>query len=291
MAAATAADITVGESDLRPRKKDQLWWTELELRRLGNAVAEMLHSKRYARSEEERRQLRTYLDAMKRKSLRVLHRAERVGDGADATWHGLDKTVDDPLALAEEYVRTVEQYEMEFSAASEANGWGTTLPADAPEEEWVRAHEDEWEKEDKELYKAALEREKAIDETEGRAALLSGATVANSELRQRRGKLSRAEEELMARHQPVQDQLTAELADAVGRLKGSVSRIGEQLKDDDAVVDETADAVDSNLAGIKRQRADLAKLERSSSFSWWVLLAIVLFALGAIALLIVLSFI
>ena len=282
MAAATAAEHEVRETKAEStRKKDELWWTELELRRLGNAVAEMLNSKRYARDAEERRELRTYLDAMKRKSLRVLHRAEQVGDGSDSAWRGLETTIDDPLSLAEEYVRIVEHYEMEFTAASEANGWGATLPNDAPEEEWVRSHEDEWEKQDAEMYKAAVEREKKFDEVEGRKALLGDAP--SSELRQRRGKLSQAEEELLARHQPVQDQLTAQLADAVGKLKGSVSRIGEQIKNDNVVVDETTDAVDANLDGIKRQRAQLAKLERSSSVSWWMLIIIVLFALFAIA--------
>lgn len=117
-----------------PRQRDPIFWTELELRRLSNLVASCIHSSRYVGNSkdarEERRQMRTWIDAMKRKAMRILHRAETLapsnasgtggfsvfgtfGNSALPTsvkWPGIDPTITDPVALGEEYVRLVEDY-------------------------------------------------------------------------------------------------------------------------------------------------------------------------------------
>lgn len=118
-----------------PRQRDPIFWTELELRRLSNLVASCIHSGRYVgnskSAREERHQMRAWIDAMKRKAMRILHRAETLassnssGTGAgfnvfgafgnstlsmSVKWPGIDPTITDPVALGEEYVRLVEDY-------------------------------------------------------------------------------------------------------------------------------------------------------------------------------------
>lgn len=117
-----------------PRQRDPIFWTELELRRLSNLVASCIHSSRYVGNSkdarEERRKMRTWIDAMKRKAMRILHRAETLassnasgtggfsvfgtfGNSAlpmSVKWPGIDPTITDPVALGEEYVRLVEDY-------------------------------------------------------------------------------------------------------------------------------------------------------------------------------------
>lgn len=273
-AAATGAPIPESKED----GKDEIWWTELELRRLRNVVGVMLRSKRYETHSRDRAELRKYLDAMRRKALRVLHRAEQVSEDSSAFWPGLDAAETDPVARAEDYVRTIERYETEFASAP---------PLDHDDAD----AEDEWAKYDEAL---RVEQERARADDCDRDELMAGADVAamaKSELRQRKpGNLTKADEEFLAKHQPVQEQLTATLADAVGQLKNSVIQTGEQLRRDEKVVDETENAIDKNLNGIKKQRGDLAKLERTSSLSWWMLIILAVIGIGVFAfVLIVLS--
>lgn len=117
-----------------PRQRDPIFWTELELRRLSNLVASCIHSGRYVgRSKvarDERRQMRIWIDAMKLKAMRILHRAETLASSKASSaggfsvfgafsnnpipmsvkWPGIDPTITDPVALGEEYVRLVEDY-------------------------------------------------------------------------------------------------------------------------------------------------------------------------------------
>lgn len=256
------------------REKDVLWWTELEFRRLGNIVCEMLHSKRYAQgSTTDRAQLRSYLDSMRKKSLRILHRAEKFSNGNESVWCGLDSSlVDNHVLLGEEYVGVVEKYEEEF---------GTKGP-----EEEILMEQDDWEEQDAREYAQALANAKESESTE----LFAGNT---SEIRQRKtitGNLSAKDEEFLARHNPVQEQLTSTLLDGARRLKSVAEQTGNDFRRDDAVVDDTADALDANLNGIKKQRTDLAKLERSSSMSWYVLLVMTLIALLVFVLVVAIIF-
>lgn len=276
-------------------ERDPLFWTELEIRRLGNRIAAALHG---PPPQPERAETKILLDAMRRKSLRVLTRAEKVANDPGSAWPGLDPGVRDPIALAEEYVAAVTQYVSAFelgadaapavvdtTSAAKPNGAaeGDDLFAGA-EDEWAGddawSGDDAWADADARAYQAAVAAARAEPSTPdaARAALLGEGP------RQRRGtgangarpaaKLSAADEALMRRHQPVQDQLTKDLADVVGRLKGSVSGIGEQLKRDDAVLDEAADAVDANLGGISRQRDELAGYANATRMGWWRLMVI-----------------
>lgn len=268
-----AMSVEIGATTTTTRRdggtRDAVWWTELEFRRLSNVVTEMVESKRYERDAVERGKLRKYLDGMRKKSLRVLHRAEQVGDGV---WPGLDRTLTDPVSLAEEYVRVVERFEAQFVSAS------PSPPAAA------QPQDEEWEARDAREYREAVARERARDAEVGRAALLQGATT----LRQRRAPaaLSTADEELMKRHSPLQEQLTAQLAEAVGKLKGSVGQVGDQLKRDDEVLDGADAALEKNLGGISKQRDELAQYERSSAMSIWAVLALFAIVLAVFVLVI-----
>lgn len=106
-----------------PRIRDEVFWTELEIRRLSNIVAEAINSRRYVGTSlvavEERQQMRVFIEAMKRKAMRVLHRAELFACSEHAAWPGIDATIADPVSLAEEYVRLVEDYLAEVSAEEE----------------------------------------------------------------------------------------------------------------------------------------------------------------------------
>ncbi|PXF48805.1 hypothetical protein BWQ96_01361 [Gracilariopsis chorda] len=148
------------------REKDEVFWTELEIRRLGNVVAECINSKRYLGDEkaakEERKLMRTYIEAMKRKSTRVLHRAELYAQSGHAQWPGIDPTISDPVSLAEEYVRVVENYEAVLS--EEESRAKTTLAKTVHSDDFgdVARYEngkrDGWELEDDLAYQEALRR-------------------------------------------------------------------------------------------------------------------------------------
>lgn len=257
------------------REKDVLWWTELEFRRLGNVVCEMLHSKRYARGNTtDRAELRCYLDSMRKKSLRILHRAEKFSTGHETVWCGLDTgLVENHVLLGEEYVGIVEKYEEEFGVSGVSGISGTKREE---ENNAILMEQDDWEERDAREYAQALASAKEAESDS--AELFAGNT---SEIRQRKnitGQFSAKDEEFLARHNPVQEQLTSTLLDGARRLKNAAEQTGNDLRRDDAVVDDTADALDANLNGIQKQRGELAKLERSSSMSWYVLIAMGFFA-------------
>lgn len=259
------------------RKRDEVYWSELEIRRLNNVIARALNSRTYMGNNDdatnERKRLREYVDAMRRKALRVLHRAEMFAEGNSSQWPGLH-AVSDAVSIAEEYVRMVEKYECALTE----------------EEHNVRElGDDEWEKEDELQYRQAVQREKERENIAEKERMELMAGKDESVLRRRNvastgqrstAKLSKEDEELMKKHQPVQDQLTSDLIDMVGRLKGSVSSINEKILSDNAVIDDTEDAVDSNVTAISKQQQELTKYTKSTSMSWWLLALLIVVVLA-----------
>lgn len=335
--AVEAHDALAADESLPTRmERDEVYWTELEVRRIGNMVAEMIQSKRYmgdtVEAGVERVLMRKRLDAMRRKALRVLCRAELHVSSGQTVWPGLDASLTQPVNLAEEYVRTVTNYldvleeEEERSvralkddvdvggvrakkiaaaaATSEASGAAQGAGRggdDAEVAPVLRSIEDitaeagidvDGAEEGDISYREALAREAASGDDAGKRDELLG----SEGVRRRRGgagdsdgagpsggsgkrgpsmtgKYSKEDEELMARHQPVQDELTSDLVDLVGRLKGNLTEINAKIVKDGQVIDETDDAVDKNLAGIGKQRENLAGFARSTSISWWTIWA------------------
>lgn len=286
------------------RERDELFWTELEIRRIGNLIAECIHARRYvgdtASAEGERKLMREYIEAMKRKSMRVLHRAELYAKSGHASWPGIDPTITDPVSLAEEYVRVVENYEavlMEEESRAKLVKEKAVGPGDeSRESEAVRklATEDEdWEAADDVAYREALKREQVLtrDADDARKELLGE----SQGMRRRKGEAgpssaasySKEDEELMARHQPIQDELTSNLVGLVGQLKQSISANKDKLEKDSIVLDETEEAVDKNLAGTSKQREELKTYSKSSSVSWWAMLVVALVMLVVFVLLVI----
>lgn len=279
-------DLSTGEGP--QHEKDEIFWTELEIRRLGNLVAECIHARRYvgdsATAENERKQMRTYVEAMKRKSMRVLHRAELYLRSGHAAWPGIDSTIADPVSLAEEYVRVVENYEAvlseEESRAREAKSKFGSISNENSALNDLKTEEDDWEAADSAAYREALERERTsaknpsqerqelIGEAEGMRRRKSEAESSNVGP----SNYSKEDEELMARHQPIQDELTSNLVNLVGQMKESISSNSDKLKKDSKVLAETEDAVDKNVAGIQKQRTDLNKFAQATSVSWWLMM-------------------
>lgn len=291
----------------QPRIRDDVFWTELEIRRLSNLVAEGINSRRYIgtslSASEERQQMRVYIDAMKRKALRVLHRAELFAGGIGQQWLGIDKSIADPVSLANEYVKLVEDYlgvvsaeeervrreavaEVEVRGSEveqrELEGWNENTGGigEVKQGEDVEGNDrkEEWEKEDEEALKKA--REESTEST--RSQLLSGAESATSSgkentegMRRRRGETSNVKEtekemeEMMKQHQPVQDELTTKLVDIVGQLKESVTENRGRLDKDEKVLDETEDSVDKNVTALEKQRKQLGQFSISASTFWW----------------------
>jgi Membrane fusion protein Use1 len=296
--------------------RDEIYWTELEFRRLGNMVAEMIQARRYVGSrssafnignldpaQEERILLRKRIDSMRRKALRILCRAELYADSGLITWPGLDKDLTEPVSLAEEYVRTVSNYdavlleeeETVAKAIDDVDIGGAEPRVDAFDREQKKgfdarrssAHDSEAVRTVESAtgavpyadhgdisYRDAIAREARAGNRPERDELLSGG------LRKRReedaghvgsvpGAFSATDEELMARHQPIEDQLTSDLIDLVGRLKENVTEINTKIVQDGTVVDETEDAVEKNLSSIGKQRTKLSSYTRSNSRSWW----------------------
>lgn len=276
------------------RERDEVFWTELEIRRLGNFVAECIHARRYvgdtSTAEEERLLMRKYIEAMKRKAMRVLHRAELHARSGHAAWPGIDPTITDPVSLAEEYVRVVENYEAVLSeeetraknAKAEALKSGPIskdLPNDDDAISKLEKEAEGWEEADDVAYREALQQEKERNKSseDARKELFSE----EEGVRRRKGtpgpsnqtgKYSKEDEELMSRHQPIQDELTSNLVDLVGQLKESITENKEKIEKDDEVLDETEEAVEKNLAGVGKQRGNLKQFTQSTSVSWWMIM-------------------
>lgn len=294
----------------QPRVRDEVFWTELEIRRLSNLVAEAIHSRRYVGTSlaavEERQKMRVYIDAMKRKAMRVLHRAELFARSVGAAWPGIDRSIADPVSLADEYVRLVEDYmgvitaeeervrkeslaevDADAGATEDANGTRQTTESTAGDTEEAKDEKEDWEVEDESAYRKAMEESqrqpngKDHSLSEDRKELLSGATKSELEtdgVRRRRGtdtpgggEQASVEEE-MARNQPIQDELTSKLADMVGQLKESVTDNKTLLDKDKSVLDETEDAVDRNVSAIGAQRKRLGAYSQRTATSWWTIL-------------------
>lgn len=284
------------------RERDEVYWTELEFRRLGNMVAEMIQARRYVgespQAAEERALMKSRLQAMHRKALRILERAEVFAKSGHNAWPGLDPNLTEPVSLAEEYVRTVTNYEAvlaeeedrpkkpakdEINVGSARMRTPPELPVQPEDGSVLPSLEDIADldgKTDSDIsYREALRREGMDSESAERDELLQGG------LRKRREDLgesasstkafSKDDEELMKRHQAVEDELTSDLVKLVGELKGSISTINDKIKGDDAVLDETEDALDRNINGITRQRGNLDGFTRSKSLSWWTIWALV----------------
>lgn len=361
----------------QPRIRDDVFWTELEIRRLSNLVAEAIHSRRYIgdslSATEERQQMRVYIDAMKRKAMRVLHRAESFAQGVGAAWPGIDRSIADPVSLADEYVRLVETYlavvnaeeervRQEKVAAAEEEAAAAAVEAnnmdggDDDIDGMVGPHADEskedWEVKDEMAYKKAIAESRqngdmshspaetpvgdecvktsttttSMDTTtttsttttgninvsdqhhddghkeqqqqqNKRDELLAGASTAGNQseldsdgIRRRRGGTAgvggddgvvsgrkrndeaQHMEDIMARHRPVQDELTSKLVDMVGQLKESVTANQALLDKDKRVMDDTEDAVDRNAVGLAQQRKRLGMFTQRESTSWWTMI-------------------
>jgi Membrane fusion protein Use1 len=294
--------------------RDELFWTELEFRRLGNMVAEMIQARRYVGDSEaahsERVLLRKRIDAMRRKALRILCRAELYANSALTMWPGLDKNLTEPVSLAEEYVRTVSNYDavlveeeelVENSLQDDIDIGGvramsraavdtpTARPADDDRlgRDATSGQPDVTAKDVDSTgaladisYREALARETAEGSLQDHDELLRDG-IRNRRPTDKGGSNpasvthSGADEEVMARHQPVEDQLTSDLIDLVGRLKENVTEINSKLVNDNQVVDQTEDAIEKNLSGISKQRSNLATYTRSNSMSWWSIWALV----------------
>lgn len=301
------SDAQNADQTKRFRERDEVFWTELEIRRLGNMVAECIHARRYVgdgtEADEERKTMRRYIEAMKRKSMRVLHRAELYARSGHASWPGIDPTITDPVSLAEEYVRVVENYEAVLgdeearakklkdakgdigvtSLGSAAGGPLTQLPT-----------AEDWEAADTAAFKEAVKREKELTKSaeEARKDLLSQ----GEGVRHRRGSAgpsetatySKEDEELMSKHQPIQDELTSNLVDLVGQLKESITENKEKIERDNKILDETEEAVDKNLSGVSKQRGQLKKFTQSTSVSWWLMMVAAVVILVIFALVLVL---
>ncbi|KAI0564060.1 Vesicle transport protein Use1 [Gracilaria domingensis] len=295
----TNLDMASGRATRRA-EKDEVFWTELEIRRLGNVVAESINARRYIGdsngAEEERKQMRAYIEAMKRKSTRVLHRAELYARSGHAAWPGIDPTITDPVSLAEEYVRVVENYEAVLSEEeSRAKLVRAENVADT-DSGVIRDLEitaEEWEKADDLAYREALQKDKQRSES-ARQDLFNDAdglrrrkgAPGSSEVR--KGSLSKEDEELLARHQPIQDELTSNLVDLVGQLKESVTNNNEKLKKDSEVLDKTEAAVEKNISGITRHRTNLREYGQSATFSWWLMMIAVVVMVVIFVLLVIL---
>lgn len=266
------------------RQRDEIFWTELEIRRLGNLVAECIHARRYIgeteAAHEERVLMRKYIDAMKRKAMRVLHRAELYAKSGYAAWPGIDSSITEPVSLAEEYVGVVENYEaVVMEEEGRVKRVMRELGGEIGEIGGDRlniGNEEEWEVEDEVAYREAVKREVAMtrnaenarDELLGDGVRRRKTGVDASET----AGYSKEDEELMKKHQPVQDELTSNLVDLVGQLKQSITVNKEKLEKDVALIDQTEDALDRNLVGVDKQRTQLKKYSQSTAMSWWVIM-------------------
>ncbi|CDF38073.1 unnamed protein product [Chondrus crispus] len=270
---------------------------------MGNLIAEGIQARRYvgdiASAEGERKLMREYIEAMKRKSMRVLHRAELYAKSGHASWPGIDPTITDPVSLAEEYVHVVENYEavlMEEESRAKLVKEKVVGPGDDSREgEAVRKlamEEEDWEAADDVSYRETLKREQVLtrDADDARKELLGE----SQGMRRRKGggrtvvgSIVLQDEEFMARHQPIEVELTSNLVGLVGQLKQSILANKGKLEKDSIVLDETEEVVYKNLAGTSKQREELKTYSNSFSISWWAMLVVALVMLFIFVLLVI----
>lgn len=281
-------------------ERDEIYWTELEFRRLGNLVAQAIQLQNWVGdgpvAERERKKLRRFIDGMRRKALRILHRAELYAKSGHAAWPGLDPGVTDPVFMAEAYVKMVEEYENAFGEEEKR----------AKRVERERIEGEKWregiEEVDKIEVVGGIDGDEDGDEIQGDLWTRDGDKerddlLGSDGLRQRKKGGERMEdvkddqvpEKVVDQYRSVVESQTSELLSLVGRLKSKSTAIGEQLENDNQVIDETDKALDSNLVGAGKQQADLASYTKRSSRSvWWALFAVCI-CLGLMAFLMVIS--
>lgn len=295
--------LKVESSAVPRRERDDVYWTELEFRRLGNVVAEMIQSRRYVGEDEEanreRELLRKRVDAMRRKALRILVRAEGFTESDRAFWPGLDSSLTEPVSLAEEYVRIVTNYQTELdeeeNRVNMLRRQGLLEPFCDAENNGARERNmddsdaalnldgTKGDSEDDVSYGNGIARPSADRDASSVHGLAEDSGVRRRKgggMRSGEGRYTKEDEDLMARHQPVQDQLTEDLAKLVSQLKGSVTEINSKIVKDGKIIDEAEEAIDRNISGISSQRSKLSAFTKSTSTSWWtiwVLLAVAVF--------------
>lgn len=220
--------------------------------------------------------MRKYIEAMKRKSMRVLHRAELYAKSGYSAWPGIDSSITEPVSLAEEYVGVVENYEAVLVEEEERVKRVLTELGGEIEGGVDTVKGEDWEKEDEIAYREAVKREVKITRiAENARDELLGDGVRRRKTgsdRDDRAGYSKEDEEVMRRHQPVQDELTSNLVDLVGQLKQSMTENKDKLQKDAALVDQTEEALDRNLVGVGKQRTQLKKYSHATAASWWVMM-------------------
>lgn len=264
---------------------DEVLWTELEFLRLHASILRTLSSTENVgggRAEVKKKgappplphaadalDLRARIDALQRKALRMLHRAQleaRAGGGAGgpSPWPGVDPDTPDAEALADCYVSSVEDIKTRMAAAAGQS---------------------------RESGEAPLGHTVAVngDDADARSALLGDG------LRRRGGRQADdasgaggvagdgdedGDAALVDAQRPVQEALTGEMLALVGRLKRNVQGMADDLVTDAAVLDATDAAVDANLSGVVRQRGTLASYAKRATLSWWTGLGGLAVALG-----------
>jgi len=309
---------------------DDVLWTELEFLRLHASIRRTISATDGAggsRAEVKKKgappplvhaadalDLRTRIDALQRKALRMLHRAQlesRSAGGGDS-WPGVDPNTPDPEALADRYVAAVEDIKTRMAEREErreAGLGGESDAADTGDEAGVGAEGGGTRGHGGGAADGSVDSGDAVAGGGGSAAVDAAAehadagaggltptadTDARSSLLgdglRRRGERAgmggegeaaaaattatsagdeNADAALVDAQRPVQDALTGEMLELVGRLKRNVQGISEDLVTDAAVLDATDAAVDANLAGVVRQRGSLATYAKRASLSWW----------------------
>jgi len=311
---------------------DDVLWTELEFLRLHASIRRTLSATDDTgggRAEVKKKgapsplvhaadalDLRTRIDALQRKALRMLHRAQlesRSAGGGDS-WPGVDPNTPDPEALADRYVAAVEDIKTRMAEREErraAGLGGESDAADTGDEAEMGAEGGGTRGRGGGAADGSVDSGDAVVDGGGSAAVdaaadsadagapaggLTPATDTNARsallgdgLRRRGGRAGmggegeaaaaattatsagdeNADAALVDAQRPVQDALTGEMLELVGRLKRNVQGISEDLVTDAAVLDATDAAVDANLAGVVRQRGSLATYAKRASLSWW----------------------
>ncbi|GAB0497670.1 hypothetical protein MMPV_009007 [Pyropia vietnamensis] len=297
---------------------DEVLWTELEFLRLHASILRTLSSTDSVGSggSEVKKKgappplphaadaldLHVRIDALQRKALRMLHRAQleaRAGGGAGgpSPWPGVDPDAPDAEALADRYVSAVEDIKTRMAEREErrasgllgggmGRGDGGSDAADTGDEADPGGGRPRG--------GPAVGHPTAVD-SDGADAAARSALLGDG-LRRRGGRSTRdngdatggvvggddedGDAALVDAQRPVQEALTDEMLALVGRLKRNAQGMADDLVTDAAVLDATDAAVDANLSGVVRQRGTLAAYAKRASLSWWTGLLGLAVALG-----------